>query len=267
MMRRQLGLSACLLLSSVTWAAPTNLVANPGFEDGATGWNIPASQSGAGRALITADAPHSGGHALLFDATKANWEVGALSDPMPVTAGTRYRFGVWVKQIGGYGAYKAVIDWRDAQDKHISYSNDWKGNNRPATYALHGGDFQAPPGATHALLNIGVAMGSAILMDDFSLVAMPPLGPKLRAYLFSEPPDADDKWLVRAWMCNEGDSPSQAGTVTLVLAPGLKSDDPDRLLPALLPTERLRLEWTVTGKPRSLPGQRTTSCHNFPTHT
>ena len=251
-MKLLLTISISLLLTSATLAATTNLVVNPGFEGGSKGWNLPA-QTDQVRALITADAPHTGGHALLMDATHAPWEVGLLSDPMPVTAGTRYRFGVWVKEISGYGAYKAVIDWRDAADKHISYSNDWRGNNRPVEYMLHGGDFQAPPGATHCLLNIGVATGSAVLMDDFSLVAMPPEGPKLRAYLFSEPPDADGRWLVRAWMCNEGDSPTKTGTLSLTLPPGLRADDLERPLPVLVPTERLRLEWMVTGKPRSLP--------------
>ncbi len=252
-MRLYFAVSACLIVSAAAWAATTDLVVNPGFEDGAKGWTFAVAEAGPGRVLVTADVPHSGGHALLMDATHAPWEVGALSDPMPVTAGTRYRFGVWVKEVGGYGAYKAVIDWRDAQDKHISYSNDWRGHNRPIDYAPHGGDFQAPPGATHALLNIGVETGSAVLMDDFSLVAMPPEGPRLRAYLFSEPPDAEGKWLVRAWMCNEGDAPTRAATLALVFPPGLHADNLVRPLPALVPTERLRLEWTLTGKPRSLP--------------
>ena len=47
-----------LLVTSAACAATPNLVANPGFEGGSTGWNLAASQTGPGRVSVAADAPH-----------------------------------------------------------------------------------------------------------------------------------------------------------------------------------------------------------------
>ena len=253
----QFAFVAAFLCVLAQWVAadPPNLVANPGFEAGLRGWQVTTTPTTPGKALVTMES-HSGKGALLMDASAAGWEVGAWSDPIPVQGGTRYRFGVWVKQTAGYGQYKAVLDWRDAVGKHLSYSNDWAGNNCPREYTLHGGDFAAPAAATQAVLMIGFAKGSAGLMDDFSLTALPPIGPALRAYLFCEPADAAGRRadaegrFVRAWVRNEGDRPAGAMRATLSCPAGMTIEAATRVVPTLPSGERARLEWRVTGAPQ-----------------
>ena len=254
--------SALLLVAA--WAAAAtalgasgNLVANPGLEDGLKAWQVTTTPTTPGKALVTADA-HTGRGALLMDASEAGWEVGAWSDPIPVQGGTRYRFGVWVKQTVGYGQYKAVLDWRDAAGKHLSYSNDWAGNNCPREYTLHGGDFTAPAAATQAVVMIGFAHGSAGLMDDFTLTALPPTGPALRAYLFCEPADAQGLRFVRAWVRNEGDRPAGAMRATLSCPAGMTIEAATRMVPTLPPGERARLEWQISGTPKDAAGMLNT---------
>ena len=245
---------AWVLGQGIAGAQLVNLVPNAGFEEGDRGWHVTTTATGPGRALVTPDTPHSGKHALLMDATSAGWEVGAWSDPIPVQGGTRYRFGVWVKQTAGYSQYKAVLDWRDAAGNHLSYSNDWRGNNCPQEYTPHGGDYTAPAAATQAVLMIGVAQGAACLMDDFTQTALPPAGPALRAYLFCEPADAEGRRLVRAWVRNEGDRPSPAMKATLTCPAGMAAETTVQEAAGLPPGERARLEWRVTGAPRGAAG-------------
>jgi hypothetical protein len=87
---------------------------------------------------------------------------------MAVKAGQKYRLSAWVWQIEGDGGYKVTIDWRDGLGAHISWANDWAGNNKPRAYTEHGGVFTAPEGAATAVVILG-ARGCTCVFDDISL--------------------------------------------------------------------------------------------------
>ncbi len=259
MTHARLAVASLLMLSAGSWAAPANLVVNGGFEEGQKGWGFTTPPGGPGRVALETDGPHTGKAAALLDATQVPYEVGLWSDPMPVQAGQRFHFTVWVRQTAGYGQYKAVLDWRDAGGKHLAYSNDWRGNNYPRRWAPHGGDFVTPPGAAQVVILAGVAAGSACLMDDFSLTPEPPEGPRLEAYLTSEPASPQGQVTIRAWIRNDGDRPSPPDSVALYCPfrahPTLDLGEAVRPLPSLQPRERVRMEWLahVSAHAQELP--------------
>ncbi|NDK12032.1 MAG: hypothetical protein GW911_08275 [Armatimonadetes bacterium] len=244
-------ISAILGLLTLAFAGATaadNLLPNGDFENGLTNWQIAGETERVG---LDAQAPYRGRAALRMDATSLSHEVGAESAVVPIEAGTRYRLRVWVKQTVGYGAYKAVIDWLDAANAHLSYANDWTGHNYPLVYAEHGGEFVAPPGAAKARLLIAVAGGSACLMDDFVLESLPPLGPKLKVYVFCAQRSADATFAVEARIQNEGDQPAREAQASLRCSAGLRVDDAVKPLADLLPGEHQSAEWVVRGELRA----------------
>ncbi len=226
-------------------ATADSLVRNGGFEEGLTGWR----PTQADRVTLTNKEPHAGRAALFMDATGLSHEVGAESAVFPVASGGRYHLQASVKQTAGYSLYKVVINWLSADDAHLSYSNDWTGGNCPPEYAAHGGDFVAPPGATQARLLIGVAAGTACLMDDFSLELLPPLGPRLKAYVFSTQPDADGASAVEVRVQNEGDRAADSVRVAVDCPPGLRADGLDAVIPHVRPADSKALAGLVRGRP------------------
>lgn len=90
-------------------AAPTNLIANSGFEHGLTGWTTPDTRWHVGRSR---DA-HDGRWSALLSA-RSSRTVALESGPTPsrqTHAGQRYRVWVWVKTPGG--AVDAVLRIRE----------------------------------------------------------------------------------------------------------------------------------------------------------
>jgi hypothetical protein len=237
-----------LTLSLASLTAADDLLGNGGFENGLTDWRI---AGGADRVAVDTGAPYRGGAALRMDATGLSHEVGAESAIVPVEAGKRYRLRVQVKQTAGYSAYKAVIDWLDAANAHLSYANNWTGHNYPLEYTEHGGEYVAPPGAVKARLLVGVAAGSACLMDDFVLEPTPVLGPKLKVYLFCAQREADATFAVEARVGNAGDQPAKEVRVSLRCPAGLRVEQAEASLPDLLPGQHQSAKWAVRGEPRN----------------
>jgi hypothetical protein len=106
---------------------------------------------------------------LDLDAVGQAGEVQAYSTPFRVKGGTEYELSAQVQLVEGEGGYKVTIEWLDASGRHLSYDNDWTGNNRPATYTLHGGRFRAPAKAALARLILGVRSGSRGFFDELKL--------------------------------------------------------------------------------------------------
>ena len=86
----------------------SNLISNPGFEDGGTGFGIfPAGDSKAMncRLSIVTDVFHSGKQSALLQADDfARVSIGPKVPCHPISGGERYRVGVWVKPGADYQA-------------------------------------------------------------------------------------------------------------------------------------------------------------------
>lgn len=158
------------------------LCPNGDFEEGTQGWRFVYGGYGAPREgwqragqraqIIRAGAYH-GEAALLLDATGLEHELDVYSEVVEVRPDTPYKLSSYVRQLAGEGAYKVVIDWKDAEGQHIRYDNDWKGHDRPPTYTFHGGIFVSPSNAARANLILGVAAGVKCLFDGVSLRELP----------------------------------------------------------------------------------------------
>ena len=109
MSRYLLVLSALTLMvlpAPVLAEAPTpeeavrgpNLVASPGFEDGAEGWNLPD-----GHRIVQGAASHSGGFFLSAERTDPQ-AYRLATQVVPCRPGRRYRFSAWVRAKGVAGA-------------------------------------------------------------------------------------------------------------------------------------------------------------------
>ena len=133
-----------------------------GFENGLTGWS-----SFRGSVSVTSDSC-SGSKACQIEARGG--EGSANSPYFPVTAGKAYELKSYVKLLSGTGDYKVTITWLDNVGGLVRYDNDWAGDNRPTSYALHGGTFVAPEGAVLCTIMLGVQTGSTYLFDDIEFV-------------------------------------------------------------------------------------------------
>jgi hypothetical protein len=154
-----------------------NLVANGGFEDGTAGWRVsigPREWGAAkGIAEVADQDADAGKRCLRLNAREQDNEVDVVSDAVAVEPKSAYLLMARVRQLAGEGGYKVTIDWRDADAKHLSYDNDWKGNDHPAGFANHGGVYTAPEGAATAVIILGVSKGAECLFDEVRLSALP----------------------------------------------------------------------------------------------
>ncbi|MFQ6096190.1 MAG: carbohydrate binding domain-containing protein, partial [Armatimonadota bacterium] len=180
-------LTAAALLGFPTAATPPGeaqptgrqLLPNGGFEDGTTGWRVaigPYGEASGGWeasarvAEVVAKGAREGRRCLQLNAGQQPGEIDVYSLPVNVNPGRAHWLSSRVRQIAGGGNYKVVIDWRDANGKHIRYDNDWKGHDRPKEYRFHGGLFVSPEDAREAVIILGVAKGVEALFDEVALI-------------------------------------------------------------------------------------------------
>ncbi|GAA3114710.1 glycoside hydrolase family 18 protein [Planomonospora alba] len=94
----RLAAATAAALGAAVLAAPpahaANVMTNPGFEDGLTGWTCSAS---SGAAAVSAPV-HGGGRAL--QATPAGSDTARCAQTVPVRPGSSYTLSAWVR--GGY---------------------------------------------------------------------------------------------------------------------------------------------------------------------
>ncbi|WP_019911152.1 glycosyl hydrolase [Paenibacillus sp. HW567] len=119
-------LAAVLLIASlvvppaVSRAAGENLLSNPGFEAGDTGWEK------WGSPVVTATEKHGGAKSL-----QVKRNTGGASASVAVQEGKTYRVGLWVK-FAGTGVTNAVIDMdafgptQTKEQLHFSGSTAWE---------------------------------------------------------------------------------------------------------------------------------------------
>lgn len=159
----------------------SELVANGGFEEGTAAWSFTGPSDdrvgpdGSLGAELDADKPYEGHASLRIDTRGRNSEINAVSDPVDVQAGAKYRLSSRVLLLSDNPCgFKVTIEWLDARGRHIAYANDWAGHVAGGEWVEHGGDFTAPPGATQAQLLLGIPPGAAVLFDAVSLRVIRP---------------------------------------------------------------------------------------------
>ena len=119
-------LSVCVMLCVPAAArAQDNLVANPGFEDGATGWSLVNDwyarndPKRASPAVIEQTMAHSGQACLRIDGAGSRGL--AIQSPVGVQAGVRYRVSCWMRgEDMGDARAGPLIEFWTAQNKHIA---------------------------------------------------------------------------------------------------------------------------------------------------
>jgi hypothetical protein len=101
-------LAAPLIAFTVRADDATNLIGNPGFEDGDTGHYLSVAGDSKGancRYTLSKDAAHTGSQGAILQADDfARCSVGPKVPCHPLNAGDHYRIGVWVKAGPGYAA-------------------------------------------------------------------------------------------------------------------------------------------------------------------
>nr|WP_240944929.1 carbohydrate binding domain-containing protein [Bifidobacterium sp. DSM 109960] len=140
--------------------ASDNLIVNPGFEAGLTGWR----QIGTGGAITSStsliNAPHSG--TAWYQSTENE---GGVSQTVTVCPGSRYRLAFW-HAVGQANSFRTATAKITAGDSTIATCET---PNRPDT-TWHEAtiDFTAPPDRTS--VTITITENSWLRLDDVSLV-------------------------------------------------------------------------------------------------
>jgi len=101
------GMTNSAIASAVfTITAPSNLLTNPGFESGATGWSLPTGAS----ITTTSGEIHTGSRALEMAA--GAW--AGAHQAQPASAGARYRVAGWLKTQGATEGARLRVDFEDS---------------------------------------------------------------------------------------------------------------------------------------------------------
>lgn len=170
------------IVAVAAFANAQNLVTNPGFENGTTGWT--ATNPGSGTAYylptITTTDPHGGTNSVQYTAPTATT---GFEQDIPVTAGTAYTISFWYKASGDNSDARIWSNYYDASNAVI-YQNSSTGSDPlrgpnngylPASTAWTPHTVTVTVPATAVLLHLQVRAYSgasvSVSYDDFSVTA------------------------------------------------------------------------------------------------
>ncbi|MFQ5596024.1 MAG: carbohydrate binding domain-containing protein, partial [Anaerolineae bacterium] len=189
--------SALLLrdLSQANAVTQPNLIGNPGFEQGMTGWTE-ATNNGLNVSVVVSPT-HAGGQALELanPATDIYRFAAYASAPAPVTPGQRYRVSAWWRSATGYVTrpsgpptlWQAQL-WHEMQRTNALYVQWLDASGRPlgdaqlavplhwnaGQWRLTRRELTAPSGAAQVRVVIGALLsGETVWVDDVVLVPSP----------------------------------------------------------------------------------------------
>jgi hypothetical protein len=146
--------------SFTTSGASTNLVANPGFEGGVTGWSLAPTAS----IDATAANAHSGTRSLKLVAT-AGWQ--GTWQSVPLTPGKTYTFSGWVRSTTSSG-YLSIYS-EDASytlldgGTHLVFAGT-------GAWTYLSGSFVPVAGTTQALIGVSNSAAGTFWFDDLGIV-------------------------------------------------------------------------------------------------
>ena len=139
--------------------AATNLVANPGFESGGTGWSLASTAS----IDAVASNAHSGTRSLRLAATGA-WQGSWQS--FAVTPGLTYDFSAWERSSasGGFlSVFSFNASWAQIdQGTHLVYGAG-------AAWTQLSGTYVPPAGTAYALIGVQSSGAGTFYFDDLTL--------------------------------------------------------------------------------------------------
>lgn len=160
-------------------ASAQNLVANPGFENGTTGWTA-GTGSGYTLPTIATDGPHGGTNYAKYSPTATN----GLYQDVTISPSTSYTVSFWYKATASSSTGNTGRIWsgfRDSSGGSISYQgasadvDPLRNNNGylPAATAWTqvSISFTSPAGATLFNLQLRAYNGSTFSIDDVSLTS------------------------------------------------------------------------------------------------
>ncbi len=176
-MRKFYLLVAAVMTFAFT-TAQTNLVQNPGFENGFTSWTKGPTGSYTAPSVITTD-PHGGTSCAAYVGLTATT---GFYQEIPVTAGNEYTVSFWYKTTGttGNGA-RIWSGFKDTGGTFFYLNGTGSANDDPLrndneyltksdTWVQKSVTFTAPAGATIFQLAVRAYSNSSVYFDDFSLV-------------------------------------------------------------------------------------------------
>jgi len=154
-------------------AAGTNLVQNPSFDDGTTGW----SRRGGGVTIaLDATEKHSGSQSLLVTNRNSRWKGMQKNMLGDLVAGSTYKIACWAKLNGEGSGAGFALGFQIKDDNGTRYpqvrgtisSEDWTKVEGEVTIAVTG---------TLTKLRLytgGLDSGVEYWVDDFSVVSVSP---------------------------------------------------------------------------------------------
>jgi hypothetical protein len=182
-------------MSAAGQASEPNLLANPGFEDGETGWRM-GLQVGTDIAL-TDTVSYSGDWSLQMHGVQTDTlgRAMVIADPVDVTPGQRYRLSAhflssqgYVRAMDGVPPKRQDQVWRGLAWPNGLYLSWFDGDGQPLSdmvlaAPLHweadswrkvGGEVRVPPDAAQMELTIGGRLQDEYLwVDDLSIIPSP----------------------------------------------------------------------------------------------
>lgn len=156
-------ISVCFCL---VYAYGENLVTNPDFEDGTSGW------SSRGCSIESIDSPvHSGsGAAKVFDRTEG-WQ-GIKQDMVDkMKDGKTYKVSVWAK-LADAGSETVIISFEQHDDNGTNYHNAARASVTDSEWVEISGEFNLQVSGTLSVLDIyleGPDAGVSFYIDDASV--------------------------------------------------------------------------------------------------
>ena len=171
---RKFTLLFALLCMVLGMSAQTNLVQNPSFESGFTGWTKGPTSSYTDPAIATTGAQDGSNYALYTPTATTGFYQN-----IPVTAGKTYVASFYYKASGDNTDARIWSDFLDAANVFFYYTTDpatdpLRTNNvylPPATtWTKHEVTFTAPANAVKFQFAVRAYTGSTVGYDNFSLV-------------------------------------------------------------------------------------------------
>jgi len=149
---------------------PENLIQNPGFEEGTTGW------FGFGFATLSAPTtlPHTGNRSVLVEDRTDSWNGVAQSLLGVLQPATTYRISAWVRLASG-PAQPVKLTFRQIDDSGTSFPAVASGTAGSAGWTQLIGSFTPVVNGTLTYLTLyleGPAPGVSFYADDFEVVPL-----------------------------------------------------------------------------------------------
>ena len=116
--------------------------------------------------IFAKDTPPTGSSMLRVDGTELSANQDVISEPIPVEAGKKYKFGGLIKSGYRTGAYKLDIQWLDSEYQHISFYENWQIVEESDGWRNEEFSVTAPEAACYSRVLIGAAEGDQMFFAN-----------------------------------------------------------------------------------------------------